>query len=200
MNLRDHDEDDGKKVWLSTTGTPSEVEQLIAHPDHVERSLAFALGARCGLRSAEILEVTPEDVVESDAGTVLRVWEGKGGKYRETPVPRDLQMRIETIAGVRDAGADVPLIESVETTRSLRRWIEETRAELAAETGDAGWRYLSLHDLRRTWATALSDAGVEALHALEWGGWEDIETFLDHYKGAYSPESRREEREKVEWL
>ena len=42
-------------------------------------------GARCGLRSHEVLDVTPEDVVDTDAGTVLGVRSGKGEKYLVTP-------------------------------------------------------------------------------------------------------------------
>ena len=200
MNIRDHPDSDGKKVWLSTTGSPSEVEQLLETASNTEQQIAFALGARSGLRSAEILDVTPDDVVETDAGIMLRVWDGKGGKYRETPIPERLAMQIETVDEYRDEDSDEPIISSIETTRTLRRWIESARDELAEETSDRGWRYLSMHDLRRTWATSLADADVDPLHALDWGGWEDLETFLSHYKGAYSPEAKRRERAKVEWL
>jgi integrase len=65
---------------------------------------------------------------------------------------------------------------------------------------DAGWRELSTHDLRRSWATALADAEVNRMLALDWGGWEDLETFLEHYNGAYSPAAQRRAREKVNWL
>lgn len=34
----------------------------------------------------------------------------------------------------------------------------------------------------------------------EWGGWEDLETFLNRYKGTYSPAAQRQAREKVSWL
>lgn len=199
MNLRDHDEDDSKKVWLSSSGNPSEVDLLLEWPTDTEKRVAFGLGARCGLRSAEVLDVAPQHVVDSDAGTFLRVWEGKGDKYRETPIPDDLATIIRTIGEYSDAPADEPVL-SIESTRSLRRWIQDAREELAEETEDPGWHYLSTHDLRRTWATALRSAGVDAEYALEWGGWEDLETFLDHYKGAYGPEAQARERQKVEWL
>ncbi|WP_423997101.1 hypothetical protein [Halorubrum trapanicum] len=64
-----------------------------------EQTIAFALGARCGLRSAEILDVAPQDVVETDASWVVCVWEGKGNKFRETPGPSDLAMRIRFNGG-----------------------------------------------------------------------------------------------------
>ena len=196
MNLKDHDEDEaGKKVWLSQT----EVDQLVDVASDTERRVAFELGARCGLRSAEVLDVAPQDVVRTDAGAMLRIWNGKGDKYRETPMPSNLATTIETIGDVRSEPSDDPLL-SVDSTRSLRRWVQEAREQLADETGDEGWHFLSTHDLRRTWATALANDEVDPLLVLEWGGWEDLETFLDHYKGSYSPAAQQRARDKVDWL
>ena len=64
MNLRPHDDGDGKKVWLSR----DDVDALEETASDTEQRIAFELGVRCGLRSAEILEVAPQDVVETDAG------------------------------------------------------------------------------------------------------------------------------------
>jgi integrase len=93
---------------------------------------------------------------------------------------------------------DEPLL-TVET-RTLRNWISRVGDELAAREGDKGWQYLSMHDLRRTWATNLGAQEVDPLIVLDWGGWSDLETFLDHYRGTYSPEAQAREREKIEWL
>ena len=195
MNLRNHEDDDGKKVWLS----PDEVEQLLDAADGTQQRVAFGLGAKCGLRSFEVLDVSPQDVVETEAGDMLRVWHGKGDKFRETPMPSDLATTIRTVGDVRDAPVDEPIIDT-DHTRTLRRWIESARDELLEETGDEGWRFLSTHDLRRTWATALADREVDPLLVLEWGGWNDLDTFLEHYRGTYSPAAQRRAREKVEWL
>jgi len=138
-------------------------------------------------------------VHETDAGTMIRVWDAKGDKFRETPAPATLAASVDTLAEMRDAGEDDPIL-SVSTTRSLRRWVSQAGEQLAETTGDAGWRELSTHDLRRTWATALADAEVDPLLALDWGGWTDLETFLEHYKGAYSPAAQRRARERVDWL
>ena len=81
------------KIWLSQ----AEVNQLIEQAEGTQQRLAFSLGARCGLRSHEVLDVAAEHVVDTDAGTMLRVWHGKGDQYRETPVPRDLATTIRTI-------------------------------------------------------------------------------------------------------
>ncbi|WP_248515955.1 tyrosine-type recombinase/integrase [Salinarchaeum laminariae] len=195
MNLREHENRDDMKVWLSQT----DVSKLLDRADGTQQRLAFALGARCGLRSHEILDVAPEHVAETDAGTILRVWHGKGDKYRETPVPRDLATTIRTVADVRDEPASSSLLD-VTSTRSLRRWIRSAADGLAEESGEDGWRHLAFHDLRRTWATSLRSADVDAMLVCDWGGWNDLETFLDHYRGTHSPEAQQREREKVDWL
>jgi len=35
---------------------------------------------------------------------------------------------------------------------------------------------------------------------MEWGGWEDWETFRNHYLAECSPEALRRERGKLSWL
>jgi integrase len=130
---------------------------------------------------------------------MLKVEHGKGDKYRETPVPETLATQIQTIADVRDESDSTPLI-SVTTTQSLRNWIKSTRAAVAEQEQDERWHHVSLHDLRRTWATQLASKDVDPLIVCDWGGWNDLETFLEHYKGVYSPDAQRREREKVDWL
>jgi hypothetical protein len=41
---------------------------------------------------------------------------------------------------------------------------------------------------------------VDALLVCDWGSWNDLETFLEHYRGTYSPEAQQRERGKVGWL
>lgn len=196
VNLREHDGREDMKVWLAD----QEVEQLleVASDAGVDHYIAIGLGVRCGLRSAEVLDVTPRDVQKTTAGRMVRVRDGKGGKYRETPIPTELATTISTVDGVREEPSTEPLLDV--TTRTLRRWVERAALELVETTDDDGWRHLSFHDLRRTWATSVGSKDVNELVLMEWGGWEDIETFLDHYRGAYSPEAQRREREKVGWL
>ena len=193
MNLREHDQRDDMKVWLSQ----GEVEALLDATDDTTERIALALGARCGLRSHEVLDAAPEHVVDTDAGTMLRVHHGKGDKYRETPVPRDLATTIRTVDDVRPEPSSHSLVD-ITSTRSLRRWVR--RAAGAVDDDDPGWAHLTFHDLRRTWATALASADVDPLLVCDWGGWNDLETFLEHYRGTFSPEAQQRERGKVDWL
>lgn len=195
MNLEQYPDQDGMKVWLSE----SEVKQLLDYYDgQTEKRVAMGLGARCGLRSEEAIKVAPEDVVDTDAGRMLRVDGAKGGGYRETPIPPNLATTIRTVGDVRDAPTDRPIISS--TKRTIRRWVERARTELAERTGDDYWQYLGYHDLRRTWATSLRSADVDAMVVCDWGGWDDLDTFLDHYRGTHTPQAQRRERQKVDWL
>jgi integrase len=195
MNLDDYPDDDGKKVWLSER----EVEQLLDVQEDTIQEVAVKLGVRCGLRTHEIVQVAPEHVVDTEAGTMVRVWESaKTNKYRETPIPPDFATTIRTIDGVRDEGSDEPLVDV--TKRTLRRWMEGATELLQEDTGEPGWQFVGFHDLRRTWATQLRSADVDAMVVCDWGGWDDLDTFLDHYRGTHTPEAQRREREKVDWL
>lgn len=195
MNLQPHAHSDEMRVWLSL----DEVEQLIGQSKNTEQRIAIQLGAYCGLRSHEILDVTPSDVVDTDAGIMLRVEHGKGDKYRETPVPSNVATTIRTVAEVRPE-ADTESIVSVSSTRSLRRWVKQAAERCEAITGDDKWNHLSTHDLRRTWAGQMRRTDVDPLVVLKWGGWNDLETFLNHYRGEDTPEEQKAQREKVEWL
>lgn len=135
--------------------------------------------------------------MEIAAGWVIRMWDGRGDRSQRTLAPTEQVVAVETRAEIHDDHPDEPIL-LVSSTRSLRRLVSKTG--VAGETRDRGWREVSTHDLRRTWATALADAGVDPLLALDWGGWEDLEIFSDHYKGAYSPAAKRRAREKVGWL
>jgi integrase len=78
--------------------------------------------------------------------------------------------------------------------------MQKYREELAEQTGDDRWHYFTSHDLSRTWAGQLANADVNETVALRCGGWNDLETFLDHYRGKFSPEAQRRQREKADWL
>jgi integrase len=192
MNLGKHDQRDDMKVWLSK----EDVTELLEATEGTQESVVIGLGVRCGLRSHEILDVAPEHVHDTDAGMMLRVWHGKGDKYRETPIPADLATTIRTVGDIR--GDTSSSVVDVTTTRSLRRMLSRVVDRINSD--DDGWNHLTMHDLRRTWATQLRGADADTMVVCDWGGWNDLDTFLDHYKGTSTPEAQKREREKVEWL
>ena len=192
MFFQKHEDDEyGYKMWLSE----GEVDDLLNAAHSSKCRLALQLGVRCGLRSDEIVRVAPKDVKQTEAGWMLRVNSAKSDGVRQTPAP-------EVVAGMVQAYGegepDEPVIDV--TTRTIRNWVKRAGETLANETGDEMWAYLSPHDLRRTWATALKADDVESLIVCDWGGWTNLETFLEHYRGAFSPDAQRQQREKVSWL
>lgn len=192
MRLKDYDERDGKRVWLSER----EIQTLLDHADddHPEMNAALLLGARCGLRRQEIVDVAPKDLVRTDHGQVVRVWEGKGDKYREVPAPDEL---LNIALGLNRDQAD-SLVTVADST--IYDWIARVRDRCRATTGDEGWQYVGPHDLRRSWGVRLLEAGVLPSVVMEFGGWEDWQTFRNHYLAEFSPEALRRERGKIPWL
>ena len=107
------------------------VDDYLALVEDTTHRIALSLGLRCGLQSAEIVKATPADLATGPAGTMLRVPEGKGGKYRETPIPPELETTIWTVDDVRSAPSGAPFVDA--TTRTVRRWVERY-ADEAADT------------------------------------------------------------------
>lgn len=193
MQMEDHENDDGRKVWL----TEEEATELLNAANDTTQRIAFGLGLRCGLRAHEIVAATPRDVTNGPAGSFLRVEHGKGDKYRETPLPQNLATTIETVGDLRDEDDTTPLVDV--STRTIERWVGRA-AESLAEHPDDGWHYLTPHDLRRTWGTLLCEREVEPGLVMTYGGWEDWDTFREHYLGQYSVKAQNRAREKVPWL
>jgi len=190
MRLKDYAEREGKRVWLSS----GEISEFLAQANSPQQTAAFILGARCGLRREEIVNVRRIDVRRTDIGDVVRVWEGKGDKYRETPCPS----RLKHMLSGMELEPDEAIVDVDEST--VYRWVSRAGEHLHAETGDEGWLELGPHDLRRSWGIQLLEQGVLPSVVMEWGGWEDWETFREHYLAEFSPEALRRECQKVDYL
>lgn len=196
MFLSNYPERDGKKVWLE----PHELDQFINEAEDTEQKICFQLMGYSGLRSAETLAVTPNDVVETGAGPRVYVHEGKGGKDRETIASDELVSLTRAYTDVGDRDPDTPMI-ATEYTRTVRKWTTRAAGRLAERTGDDRWFHLSPHDLRGSWATLMvHDYDVNPLLVMDWGGWESLETFMEVYRGIYSASAQRRELERVPWI
>ena len=195
MRLEDNP-DEGRKVWLSE----SEVDRLMNHVEDPETRIALRLMVECGLRTKEVMRTRPADVRDIDGdseGYKLRVWEGKGDKYRETWIPEDLAESVRMFVSMSERDIEPGDALLGMSRRTLQRRIESAREDLEAETGDEGWQYLSAHDLRRTWGTQAIEAGVIPTLVMQAGGWEDFKTFQKHYMGVHSDSVLAQEASKV---
>lgn len=199
MRMKPYDERDGYRVWLSG----DELERLIEtmyDKGGTSHRIAGRLGGHCGLRRDEASKSRPIDIVESHGECVLRVWEdqSKGEKYRETPIPKDLADQIQMIPEFRDQSVDDAVLDV--SAKTLNRWVKHACETLYADSGDEAWTYVTYHDLRRTWGTRMLETGVLPSVVMWHGGWNDWETFREHYLGEFSPAALARERSKVEWL
>ncbi|WP_084568927.1 site-specific integrase [Halostagnicola larsenii] len=196
MRLKPYPHREGKRVWLGN----DELESVIGQAKNTEQTIAFLLAGRCGLRRCEIVQVTPADVVDTPTGTHMRVWEdvAKQEHYREPPISDRLVTYIDAHTDAAGIGPADPIVDVADKT--VYRWVQRAAERLQAESGDRGWSFLDVHDLRRTWGTNLLEQGVLPSVVMDWGGWDDWETFRHHYLGEFSPEAIRRERGKVNYL
>ena len=196
--MRLEDAGSGMRVWL----TNDESEQLTGQfEESLKDRLAIRLMLDGGLRTKEVLLAKPKDVREMDAdssGKKLRVWEGKGDKYRETYVPEDLAREIRLYANAREMDDDELVVDY--SRHTLRRRVMHAAENLAETTGDDGWQHVRPHDCRRSWATQLVEKGVQPTIIMSLGGWDDWQTFRDHYLSKATDETvAREFEDKGVW-
>ncbi|MFO7909871.1 MAG: diguanylate cyclase [Halomonas sp.] len=144
MRLEDYDEADGKKCWLDR----EEVDRLLNKTQTTQQSIALMLMVRCGLRRAEVVDVTPPDVVKTDVGPRVRVTHGKGDKYREVPVPGDLKTTIDVVAEQREEPADAPIVGC--STRTIQRWVTRAAERMAYLAGAIGLVFTDVISLSLT--------------------------------------------------
>ena len=185
------DDEDGYRIWLDQ----EEVTTLLSRANGQKEELAFTLGVRSGLRASEIVSVKAKHVVDTSAGPRVRVHDSKGKEYRETPTTEQVRSTAQTYAELK--GEDALLVD--QSKRWVQRHLKQITERLAEEE-DEMWAHVTPHDLRRTWATSLAGSDVDPLLVCDWGGWADLETFLEHYRGTYSPDAQRRELSKVGWL
>jgi|GEM_PF-456784 len=200
MRMQPFDEDDGYRVWLND----NETERLIDKMEDrggTRHAVGGRLGAHCGLRRDEAAQARSADIADDLGERNLRVWEdtAKMDKYRETPIPGDLARDIDRIVEFSDdVGRGDPVLDV--TGKTLNRWVQRACEELYAEDGDEGWLEVSYHDLRRTWGTRALEDGTLPSVVMYWGGWDDWETFREHYLGEFSPHALKRERSKLSWM
>jgi integrase len=159
---------------------------LLDAADDPEHEIALRLGLH-GLRSDEIVSVRPTDLRPLNGGDdgqhVLVIPDGKSGK-REVPASKPLYDSVR----YSRVGDDEELVSVGK--RQVRKWLDAIRDDIADDLGE-DWRRLSMHDLRRTWATdsfySLAVEGVPIAEQLvmSWGGWKPTSTGRETFRRDY---------------
>lgn len=198
MRRKPHPEADGMRVWMNGDELDQLIERMEAN-NGTPGAIAGRLGGHSGLRREEATDATANDVAETAGDPVLRVPDGKDGKYRETPIPADLADRMAMVAEYDDDIDECDPVLDIHP-KTANRWVKKAASELADETGDPGWNDVTFHDLRRTWGTRMLEDGVLPSVVMSHGGWVDWGVFRAHYLGEFSPGALRRERAKVSWL
>lgn len=180
------DNGDTVKCWMDR----GECDSLVREAGTVdwEREIAIQLMTQAGLRSDEVPRVTTGDIFYSEEGDCwfLEV-EGKntkGGdpKMRDAWIPEEVERNISKYARERGISENEPIITV--SAFSVRRWVKEAANDLAEETGDEDWSYVSSHDCRRSWATwhlVERPDPVDVRTMMDIGGWDSynaIEPYL----------------------
>ena len=195
MQLETYNEMDGRRVRL----TADERDRLLAeYSNDPRREIGLSLMARCGARCQEAVDVRVRDIRQGDATDMefLRIEDGKGGKERTTPLPTDLGEMIRDHTSGFDPHENVLDIG----TRTLRRWVVRAAEQRATKEQDERWQYVRPHDLRRTWGHLMLEEEVLPSVLMQWGGWEDYDTFKKHYLGKHSEKVMAEQASKVAWI
>lgn len=198
MRRKPHPKENGFRIWMNGDELDQLIETMEARRGTVG-AVAGRLGGHTGLRRAEAASTCAVHVQDTAGDAVLRVPEGKDDKYRETPIPADLADRIRMIPEY-DAAIDIDDAVLDVTPKTLNRWVKRAAEQLASETGDPGWTDVTYHDLRRTWGTRCLEEGMLPSVVMWHGGWDDWDTFRQHYLGEFSPGALKRERRKVPWL
>lgn len=179
-------------VWMSR----EEYRELPREAQSWEQEIALRLMGDCGLRVAEVLDVTPGNIDRMSDGTHhnLEVVAGKDttgeyseGKQRETWLPVDLERLIYRYADDEGIDDDELLIDK--SKKTLQNWVDNAAERAAERTGDDDYRRVSSHDLRRCWAHhLLVEEGVSPRIVMALGGWSSYDA-IEPYLAAPSEEN-----------
>lgn len=183
MQIEPYENEDGYRVWLSER----EQQMFIGEFSEEPRKQVAVRAMLHGLRSDELQHLKVSNIRDLDAddeGYKLRVRDGKTG-WREAPISRKLKEQMVMLKNAQGKRKTDPLVDV--TKKTIQRWVSNKGEEIAERDGeDDEWRYLTPHDLRRSWATH-TYYSIDAPYALEvvmrWGGWNDADTFRQNYLG-----------------
>ena len=188
MRLEATKKSDEYKVWL----TDSEIEVLRRATAGYRDDIIIQLGAFVGLRSFEIPQVQPRHIKTTESGQYrLRIPEGKdttgsGGKPRDAYLPDDVERSLQQFANAENIAPREPFVDL--SGRGVRAAVKRTAEAAAAETGDADFRHVSSHDLRRRFAQRLLvDENMNPRVVMQVGGWDSFQA-IEPYLNAPTPE------------
>lgn len=125
-----------------------------------------------GLRVGELVELKPEDVIIQERKGTIVVREGKGNKYREVPIPKELRECLSEYI-VKNCTSGEYLFEGQRAPKLTERAVQLIidKIAYAAKVPD-----VTPHMLRHTYAYALVDNNVPIDRVAQLLGHENVNT------------------------
>lgn len=183
-----------------------EYRELPRATETFEQEIAVRLMGDCGLRVAEVLDVEPRHISRRSDGQhfELEVVSGKdttgeyeGGKHRETWLPRDFEAQINRYTQEKEIDDGAPLVDAAK--RTVQSWVERAADTAAESTGDADYRKVSTHDLRRCWANhLLVEENISPRIVMALGGWSSYDA-IEPYLAAPTEENINRAMKRCAW-
>lgn len=173
------------KVWLTTDDIRKLRRVAVSDRD----GLIIDLGARVGLRSFEIPQVTPGGVSRTDDGDHYRIHvprgkdttDGGDGKPRDAYLPASVETSLFQFQDREAIAPHQPYVDL--TPRGVRAAVKRVVAAAANEYDNDDWNEVSSHDLRRHFAQRmLVDEAMNPRVLMAVGGWSSfqaIEPYLN---------------------
>jgi integrase len=154
------------------------------------------------LRIKEIGGVEFRDVFQRETGDwFVRGFEdyAKRSQIRETSVPERFAYKIRATVDANSGLSKSDVVVFEHSMRTVSRHLQKAVSEIAADDDrDEIWEHVRLYDGRRTFANQMLDNEVEPLQVMQWGKWNDWQTFRDHYLKDFSVEYQSEQLSKVD--
>jgi integrase len=150
-----------------------------------DRWAALSLHGRCGLKTKEVLRISPSDIVEDHDPMLLEVdTSGQLSRRRGVPIPRDLAATLKIRGDNQSSGSnksrsEEPVINV--NPRTIREWSKAHVNKLIKIFDDEDWRHLSPRSFRHSWADILLNDGIPPQIVMRWGGWNDSSNFHNLY-------------------
>lgn len=149
-----------KRKKIAHYFTEEEYTILLETTPSIHHKIAFMIAWESGLRISEVTDLQPEDIDVQHK--TLKVVDGKGGKDRIVPMPRNWQKH------------HMSYIPMPCTGRALQKSITEH----CIKSGLMKRKALHFHSLRHGFATHLLNKGVKLTNIQILMGHEDISTTL----------------------
>lgn len=154
-----------------------EYERLLDAATTYRQALVVRLVAEAGLRTTEIVRITPRAHRSVDSGAILDV--SKEDSTRVTYLRSDLNRAFERYVQSNDLDPGAPIVDV--TPRRVGMLIDEVAAQAADRTGNDRFRAVSTADLRQFFAeTLLVEEEIDPRIVSAVGGWQSLDSLVQY--------------------